>query len=128
MATKRHKPLVMRPKSFTDARGVLTPLATGDRPFDFMEVATFASKGATRGNHYHTLFHEYVFVESGYLDAILVSTQGSEPVTLGVGPGELIYIEPMIHHILTAREPTVAISYGYGGSPFEDRHHLGDNT
>lgn len=115
---------VARAESHDDSRGVLTLLAAGDVEFNFIEVVTFVSAGVSRGDHYHRVFHEFVYVQAGGLTATLRRLSGSESIMLDVGPGEVIRIEPMTHHVLTAREPTVAISYGYGASPAEDRYRL----
>jgi dTDP-4-dehydrorhamnose 3,5-epimerase-like enzyme len=92
-----------------------------------MEVATFAFKGAQRGNHYHRDYFERAFVHSGALTVTLraVGPEAKEINSMQMAAGDVIDIPPMTYHVFEALEPSVVICFGSGpSSPRDDRHRL----
>ncbi|NHC46381.1 cupin domain-containing protein [Motilibacter aurantiacus] len=117
-------PVETRP-SYADERGSLT-VVSGTGTVTYVEVVTFAAAGVVRGNHYHRGYHERGYVQSGEIEARLVPLAGSASPggVFRLVAGQLIDIPPMTLHVFTSVEPSVAICFGSGTSPVEDKHYL----
>ena len=59
-----------------DERGDITDILAKD-PVDFVTIIT-SKKGSTRGNHYHKLTYQYVYVLTGSIRAL--AQHGDGPV------------------------------------------------
>jgi dTDP-4-dehydrorhamnose 3,5-epimerase-like enzyme len=83
-------------KPFVDGRGSIKPLV------DIMmksAVMIESKAGSLRANHYHKTDWHYCYVVSGtieYLHRVTGST--SEPETIVVNEGEMVFTPPMIDH------------------------------
>jgi len=82
-----------------DERGDITDILAKD-PVDFVTIIT-SKKGSTRGNHYHKLTYQYVYVLTGSIRAL--AQHGDGPVEAVVlQPGDLLLNVPYEKHALEA--------------------------
>jgi dTDP-4-dehydrorhamnose 3,5-epimerase-like enzyme len=113
---------------FTDDRGRSALLLQQSTAVDFLEYLEFAHPGAVRGGHFHRRYTEHLFVADGRLEAELIDCRGRVPTDLRrmeLGAGMVLRIPGGWGHRFTAREPSRAIAWGYGGSPVSDRADVG---
>lgn len=70
-----------------------------------------------RGNHYHKLRHEYLYLIAGELTLHLADLSTSETTSFAMGAGDLAYITPGIIHTLNPITPGHALEYA--AEPFD---------
>ncbi len=67
--------------------------------------------GSVRGNHYHKIKREYVYVFSGEVLLVLQDIETDTRETLEIHGGDLILIHPEIIHALQVRQGGLAIEF-----------------
>ena len=92
--------------SFSDGRGVITPLIDGK---SFSSVLRITSKkDAIRANHYHKEDYHYCFLESGKMEYYERPVGSQEkPVCVCIQPGDIFYTRPMVEHAMKFLEDSV---------------------
>ncbi|MBT5940989.1 MAG: cupin domain-containing protein, partial [Rhodospirillaceae bacterium] len=83
-------------KPFIDARGKIQPLVD-----EMMRSAVMieSKAGSIRANHYHKTDWHYCYVVSGTIEYLhRVTGSISEPETIVVNEGEMVFTPPMIDH------------------------------
>jgi quercetin dioxygenase-like cupin family protein len=67
--------------------------------------------GTVRGNHYHKIKREYVYVLAGKVRCVIVElgTGGKDEIDLA--GGSLVFIEPGIAHALDVKESGIAVEF-----------------
>jgi dTDP-4-dehydrorhamnose 3,5-epimerase-like enzyme len=96
MATWPGHGVVKLEKPFVDGRGSIKPLV------DIMmksAVMIESKAGSLRANHYHKTDWHYCYVVSGTIEYLHRPTgSDSEPETILVNQGEMVFTPPMIDH------------------------------
>ncbi|MDH3386401.1 MAG: hypothetical protein OEN02_00730 [Gammaproteobacteria bacterium] len=97
------------PRPFTDDRGAIQPLVSGD----FKAAQLITSKaGTVRANHYHKEDSHYMYIVSGEFDYYYRSTGSSaEPRCLRLKAGEMVYTPPMFDHAVKFVKNTTFINF-----------------
>lgn len=108
-----------RDVAFEDYRGTITDVI---QDASIGHVAIFTSKtGTVRGNHYHKESTAYIFVISGKL-SVAFRFRFTPIQTVLVCEGDIIKLEPLERHALTALEDTTFLmltSGPEGGKQYE---------
>ena len=100
-----------------DARGQVAWLTRGE-PADYVHVVEFRASGDRRGFHFHTGFHERLYVVSGSL-RLIASFQG-ERIELQLTAGSLVGFAPGVAHGFIAETPALTVAFGSGTDPIRD--------
>lgn len=90
--------------------GELTQLIAGNI-FRHLAYLEFKASGAPRGNHYHRVKHEFVYVMSGHLEVVSVNLDTNEKQTITMRAGDLLESPPMNAHVFIAKEDTMALEF-----------------
>lgn len=104
--------------SFTDTRGSITDILQ-DVPMEHAMLLV-TKTGARRGDHFHKLSTQYLYVLSGRLE--MLSRIGDESKLSLVRVGDLVINEPLEVHSLVALEDSVCLVLVHGlrsGSNYE---------
>jgi quercetin dioxygenase-like cupin family protein len=80
----------------------------------------FAPGGAARGNHYHHIKHESIYILSGRLTLFYWLPEGSEIKQVTVEAGDLVTITPQLAHAYKALEHSIAFEVGIGEYDLSD--------
>src|SRR5438876_1722495 len=67
--------------------------------------------GTVRGNHYHKIKREYIYVLSGEVLLVLAELESRARETLEIKGGDLILIEPGIVHALQVKQTGRAVEF-----------------
>ena len=103
--------------NFEDARGTITDIFSKS-PKDHATVI-FSKKGSIRGNHYHKVSVQYVFVVQGELETY--SQKPGEDVSIDtLKTNDLIAHEPGEAHAFLAKEDTIFLTFVEGLRGGED--------
>jgi dTDP-4-dehydrorhamnose 3,5-epimerase-like enzyme len=107
-------------KNHEDARGFIQDIAV-DIPFEHATFI-FSKKNIIRGNHYHKLTVQYVFVLEGQLEYHYVDPNGNRGVVV-LKPGDLIETPAFEKHAIKTVEDTkmIVLTRGpRGGENYEN--------
>ena len=84
-------------------------------------LATFELRvGGTRGNHYHKIKQEWIYVIQGKVVVIVQDTQTSARATVPLAAGDLLLIPTLIAHALQPIEPGQGIEFSTARFNAED--------
>lgn len=80
--------------------------------------------GGVRGNHYHQVKREWIYVIQGALDLVVADPATPEipPETIRLAAGELAEIQPGIAHALRTVVPGLAVEYSPSRFDPSDTH------
>lgn len=109
-----------RVPSHSDGRGEITDILVGES-VDGVSLIT-ARKGAVRGNHYHEVTEQYLYMLSGRLEWVARSP-GHETERVVMEAGDIVHTPPGEHHALRALEDCAFLALSRGprrGANFED--------
>jgi quercetin dioxygenase-like cupin family protein len=67
--------------------------------------------GTVRGNHYHKIKREYVYVLAGKLRLVVQELGNGRQEEMELEGGSLVFIEPGIVHALDVKESGVAVEF-----------------
>lgn len=96
---------------FSDERGGITVLLPGDN-IPIKSVLLITSKaGSVRSNHYHKADSHYCYILSGKAEWHEKPINGGESESAVLGPGDMIYTQPMIVHAVKFLEDTVFLAF-----------------
>lgn len=116
--------LVHRTIAHRDERGVIVDVLLD---YSVEHVATFSSKkGAVRGNHYHKESVAFIFVLVGKLQYSYRMVGETEVKVIEVGNKDLLRIDPLEVHTVTALEDSVFLMLTHG--PKGGRQFEGDTV
>lgn len=73
--------------------------------------------GALRGNHYHKIKREYVYVIGGKTELLVQDVNSADRAVVLLQAGDLAFIETGIAHTLRPRSPGQAIEFS--AAPFD---------
>lgn len=80
--------------------------------------------GSVRGNHYHKVKQEYVYMLSGTVTLILEDTTTQERQTCQMRKGDLALIHPGLAHALQVTESGLAVEFSPNRFDPEDTYRL----
>lgn len=67
--------------------------------------------GTVRGNHYHVVKVEHVYLMHGQLELIVQEPGSNHQTTVTIDAGDLVVIQPGVVHAFRVTEPGVAIEF-----------------
>lgn len=67
--------------------------------------------GVLRGNHYHRVKREHLYLIQGTARVCLLDLETQERLELQINAGDLILIEPGIAHVIESQESSHAVEY-----------------
>src|SRR5881394_1711772 len=83
-----------------------------DSPEGMRYIAAIELKaGTVRGNHYHKIKREYVYVLSGSVLLVLEDLENHERAALELIAGNLVLIQPGVIHALQVKESGMAVEF-----------------
>jgi quercetin dioxygenase-like cupin family protein len=68
-------------------------------------------QGTVRGNHYHKIKREYVYILSGRVSFVLLDLETNAREEIELAGGSLAFIEPGIVHALDVKENGLAVEF-----------------
>lgn len=75
-------------------------------------IASFELKaGTARGNHYHKIKREYVYMLSGEIRLVLQDSETQSKEIAELKPGDLVLIQPGIVHALQVKQSGMAVEF-----------------
>jgi quercetin dioxygenase-like cupin family protein len=116
--TRRTLPLV-QPSSTPDSRslkrlmlpqGELAQFYDGDEGIRYIAQIELQA-GSVRGNHYHKLKQEWVYMMSGEVTLIVQDLESNARETALLLPGDLSFIQTGVAHALQVTKPGQAIEF-----------------
>jgi dTDP-4-dehydrorhamnose 3,5-epimerase-like enzyme len=97
-------------KRLTLPQGELAQFHDSDEPMRYMASIELKS-GTVRGNHYHKIKREYVYVVSGEIRLALQDLETNVREVLEISAGDLILIQPGVVHALEIKKDGMAIEF-----------------
>lgn len=97
-------------------------MLVADDKIEHIEYAEFREAHVRRGDHFHKHYVEKLYVIRGALLLAVSDMRDQESVTVKLGAGDVVTIQPGIAHGFYALEPSMVLSAGYGDKPFVDRY------
>lgn len=97
--------------AFVDARGMILDVLE-DEIIEHVSLITSAA-GSVRGNHFHRETHQWLYVLSGALRAV-VRAPGGAPVERVIRAGDLLFAAPQEQHALEALEDSTMLALTRG--------------
>jgi hypothetical protein len=91
-------------------QGELAQVHDSDEGIRYMAVIE-ARVGSVRGNHYHKIKEEWIYLMQGRLEVVIQDIQTSERASVPLAIGDLIFIQTRIAHALQTAEPGQAIEF-----------------
>lgn len=91
-------------------QGELSHFWDGEEPIRYIAFVELR-QGSIRGNHYHTLKREFLYVISGAVRLIVQDVQGRDRITLPVGTGELVEIGTRVAHAFQVVDAGQAVEF-----------------
>ena len=116
--TKRTLPVV-RPSSTPDSRtlkrlmlpqGELAQFYDGDEGIRYIAQIELQD-GSVRGNHYHKMKHEWVYMMSGEVTLVLEDLESRTRETVSLLAGDLAFIQTCVVHALQVTKSGQAIEF-----------------
>lgn len=71
-------------------------------------------QGTVRGNHYHKVKEEHIYVIQGELRVVAEDIQSGERADLALAAGDLVQISGGVAHVLQTVQPGLAIEFSPG--------------
>jgi quercetin dioxygenase-like cupin family protein len=108
------------PISFEDERGKIIDILKKE-PIDYVTII-HSKKGAVRGNHYHKLTYQYLYVLGGKALSV-AQNPGGERHERVLSPGDLLLNTPLERHAFKALEDStwLVLTRGpRGGDDYEN--------
>ncbi len=93
------------------AQGELAQVHDSDEPIRYMAVIELRT-GCVRGNHYHKVKRERIYVLHGKLSVVAEDVPTGARVSVPLQSGDLLLIQPGVAHALQTVEPGQAIEFG----------------
>jgi mannose-6-phosphate isomerase-like protein (cupin superfamily) len=97
-------------KRLTLPQGELAQFHDADLPMRYIAALELVA-GTVRGNHYHTVKVEHVYVIRGALDVIAEEVLSGERLEVRIQPGDLVRIQPGVAHAFRAIESGEAVEF-----------------
>ncbi len=91
-------------------QGELAQVYDSDEGMRYLAVIE-ARLGSVRGNHYHKVKEEWIYVLRGEMLALVEDTQTRKQASVPLQTGDLLRIETWIAHLLRTVEPGQAIEF-----------------
>ena len=91
-------------------QGELGQIHDSDEGIRYMAVLELRA-GSVRGNHYHKVKEERVYVLQGELSVLLQDLQTNERASVSLRTGDLLLIPTGIAHVMRTVEPGQAIEF-----------------
>ena len=98
------------PKRLRLAQGELAQILTGNPGIHYLAALELREQ-TLRGNHFHDRKHEFVYLISGQVEAILEEVSSRHQEKLVCQAGDLLEIAPGIAHAFRILEPGTALEY-----------------
>lgn len=95
------------------AQGELAQVHDSDEGIHYLATLELR-EGGVRGNHYHRIKRERVYVLQGRLTVVVEDIQTRERATVPLATGDLLFIEPGIAHALQTAEAGQALEFAPG--------------
>ncbi len=90
--------------------GEIAQIVSGNS-FNFLAYIEFENSKAPRGNHYHTVKEEFLYVIKGRLRAIYKDIDSGETEEVILETGDLINLKPQCAHVYFALEYTQTLEF-----------------
>ena len=91
-------------------QGELAQVHDSDEGIRYLAVLE-TRMGSVRGNHYHKVKEEWIYVLQGELLVLVADVQTNERASVPLRTGELLLIQSGIAHLLQTVEPGQAIEF-----------------
>ena len=91
-------------------QGELAQIHDSDEGFRYLAVLETRA-GSVRGNHYHKVKVEWVYVTQGRLLVLVQDIQTNERASVPLQTGDLLLIQTGVAHVLQPIEPGQAIEF-----------------
>jgi hypothetical protein len=91
-------------------QGELAQIHNSDEGLRYLAVIELCV-GSVRGNHYHKIKEEWVYVTQGRLVALVQDIQTNERASVALATGDLLLIQTHIAHALQPVEAGQALEY-----------------
>ena len=92
------------------SQGELAQLYDADEPIRYIAFLELREGGA-RGNHYHKLKEEFLYLIHGEIQLVVEDLTTKERQTVGLAAGDLVVLQPGIAHALRTVKPGEAIEF-----------------
>ena len=102
-------------------QGELAQVHDSDEGIHFLACIELR-EGTTRGNHFHKVKREFIYLLSGAFVLLLEDVASKVRETMAVSPGELVFISTEVAHTLRLRSPARLLSFRQ--APIRPRGHL----
>ena len=115
---KRSLPVVQNPadagalatKRLLLPQGELTQFYDADDPVHYIALLELRA-GSTRGNHYHKVKEEWLYVIRGELDLLVGDVHSNARATVPLAAGDVVILNPGIAHALRTVMPGHCIEF-----------------
>jgi mannose-6-phosphate isomerase-like protein (cupin superfamily) len=91
-------------------QGELAPFYDADEPIRYIAFIELR-KGGVRGNHYHKLKEEIIYLIQGESQLVVEDTHSKARETVLLRTGDLVIIQPGVAHTLRTVKPGQAIEF-----------------
>src|SRR5205823_9368959 len=82
----------------------------GEEPMRYLAYIELRA-GATRGNHYHKVKEEWIYLLKGKAVLLLQDIESHEKASVELASGDLVFIPPGIAHAIAIEQPGQAIEF-----------------
>ena len=91
-------------------QGELAHFWDGEFPINYMALLELR-QGTTRGNHYHKIKREFLYVMSGHLNVLLEDIASRDKAAVDLKTGDLVDIQPAVAHAYIVKIPGQALEF-----------------
>jgi mannose-6-phosphate isomerase-like protein (cupin superfamily) len=91
-------------------QGELAQICDGDEGIHYLASIELRS-GTVRGNHYHRVKEEYLYIISGEVLLVVQDTDTQERATVPLQAGDLAFIQTRVAHALKVLQPGVGVEF-----------------
>jgi hypothetical protein len=103
------------------AQGELAQFHDSDIPIHYLACIELRA-GQVRGNHYHEIKEERIYVMQGALDLVLEDIDSRRREILPLQTGDLAVIQPRVAHALQMSQPGWAVEFSVARFDPADTH------
>ena len=104
-------------------QGELAQFYDGDEPMRYLAYIELRP-GFVRGNHYHKVKEEWIYLIEGQVTLLLEDVESKEKASVSIESGDLIFIPTEIAHALQIAEPGQAIEFSKARFDATDIHRF----
>lgn len=91
-------------------QGELAQLYDGEQGLKYL-AAIELREGKGRGNHFHKVKAEYVYLLQGELKLVVEDLETSARTGFTVAPGDLVFIQTRVAHVFQVLRPGLALEF-----------------